>query len=66
MKVLILHNRVAVATGGQPMDEALFERLLKSYGDCIRRVDVTNLEALQRTLREAQKSERLEIVVVDF
>lgn len=66
VKVLLLHNRVAMATGGQPMDEALFERLLSAYSDFVRRVDASNRTALFNTLRAAQDSKRMEIVVVDF
>ena len=66
MKVLLFHNRTALATGGQPMDEALFERLLKSYSDFVHRVDASDPAALLRTLRAAQESNRMEIVVVDF
>lgn len=66
VKVLILHNRVALATGGQPMDEALFERLLRAYPEFIRRMYVRDRTALLRTLRAAQESSRMEIVVVEF
>lgn len=66
VKVLILHNRVAAATGGQPMDESLFARLLKSYTEFIRRVDISDHESLRSTIRAAQESDRLEIVVVEF
>lgn len=48
------------------MDEGLFERLLKSYPEFIRRVDVRDGTALLRTLRAAQESSRMEIVVVEF
>ncbi len=66
VKILILHNRVAVATGGQAMDEELFERLLKSYPDFMRRVNISNRTELRSTLQAAQESNRMEIVVVDF
>lgn len=66
VKVLLLHNRVAAATGGQPMDEELFERLLRVYPEFIRRVDVSDRTALKNALRAAQASNRMEIVVVDF
>jgi hypothetical protein len=57
---------VSLATGGQPMDEALFERLLRAYPEFIRRVDVRDRTALLRTLRAAQELSRMEIVVVEF
>ncbi len=66
VKVLIFHNGKAVATGGQVLDEDLFERLLKGYAAHVSRADVTDGEALRSTLCRAQRSERMEIVVVDF
>lgn len=66
VKVLLFHNHVALATGGQPMDEALFERLLKVYSEFLRRANVSDPAALRSTLRAAQESNRMEIVVVDF
>jgi TPP-dependent indolepyruvate ferredoxin oxidoreductase alpha subunit len=66
VKVLIFHNRSAVATGGQALDEALFERLLKGYPDFVRRVDARDLLNLHDTLLSAQNSDGMEIVVVDF
>ena len=66
VKVLIFHNRSAVATGGQALDEALFERLLTGYLDFVRRVDAREHANLQDILQSAQRSDRMEIVVVDF
>ena len=66
VKVLIFHNRAAVATGGQVLDEALFERLLNGYPEFIRRVDAGDHSKLHDTLHSAQSSDRMEIVVVDF
>jgi TPP-dependent indolepyruvate ferredoxin oxidoreductase alpha subunit len=66
VKVLIFHNRSAVATGGQALDEALFERLLKGYPDFVRRVDARDLLNLHDALLSAQNSDGMEIVVVDF
>jgi hypothetical protein len=66
VKVLIFHNRSAVATGEQLLDEALFERLLMGYSDFVRRVDSRDFSKLHDTLQSAQKSDRMEIVVVDF
>ncbi|HWR01224.1 MAG TPA: thiamine pyrophosphate-dependent enzyme [Chlorobaculum sp.] len=66
VKVLIFHNRAAVATGGQLLDEALFERLLDGYREFVTRVDVGDNAKLPDTLQSAQGSGRMEIVVVDF
>lgn len=66
VKVLLLHNRVAFATGGQPVDDLLFERLLKVYPEFVRRVDAGDRAALRLALRAAQDSNRMEIVVVEF
>ena len=66
VKVLILHNRVAGATGGQPLNEAVFARLIGAYSEFVRRVDVTDRAALRATLQAAQASDRLELVVVDL
>ena len=66
VKVLILHNRVAGATGGQPLNEAVFARLIGAYAEFVRRVDVADRDALRATLQAAQASDRLELVVVDL
>jgi TPP-dependent indolepyruvate ferredoxin oxidoreductase alpha subunit len=66
VKVLIFHNRAAVATGGQVLDEPLFERLLTGYPEFVRRVAASDHASLHDTLQSAQGSDRMEIVVVDF
>ncbi|NTW52064.1 MAG: hypothetical protein HGB22_05705 [Chlorobiaceae bacterium] len=66
VKVLIFHNRAAVATGGQLLDEALFERHLKGYPEFVRRVEASDDANLHDTLQSAQLSDRMEIMVVDF
>ncbi|NTU57878.1 MAG: hypothetical protein HGB00_03005 [Chlorobiaceae bacterium] len=65
VKVLVFHNRSAVATGGQALDEALFDRLLQGYPEFVRRADASDHTGLYDTLHAAQRSERMEIVVVD-
>ncbi|NTU97938.1 MAG: hypothetical protein HGA62_09025 [Chlorobiaceae bacterium] len=66
VKVLIFHNGEALATGGQILDEKLFERLLMGYEEFVRRVEVRDGRMLEHILRSAQESDRMEIVVVDF
>ncbi|NTW56162.1 MAG: hypothetical protein HGB20_03860 [Chlorobiaceae bacterium] len=66
LKVLIFHNGSAVATGGQTLDEGVFERILKGYDDFVSRVDAGDSAKLRDTLYSAQKSDRMEIVVVDI
>lgn len=66
VKVLVFHNGEALATGGQALDEGVFERILKGYEDFVRRVDVREDRTLAGTLHSAQLSDRMEIVVADF
>lgn len=66
VKVLIFHNGEALATGGQPLDEEVFGKILKGYAEFVRRADAGNGRELVEVLRSAQDSDRLEIVVVDF
>ncbi|NTW11537.1 MAG: hypothetical protein HGA26_09295, partial [Chlorobiaceae bacterium] len=66
LKVLIFHNGESLATGSQPLDEWVFERILKGYGEFVRRADAGNGRELAGVLRCAEDSDRMEIVVVDF
>lgn len=66
VKVLIFHNGEALATGGQPLDESVFGKILKGYAEFVRRADAGNGRELAKVLRCAQDSRRMEIVVVDF
>jgi hypothetical protein len=54
------------ATGAVTIYAALCERLLKSYSEFVHRMDASDPAALLRTLRAAQESNRMEIVVAEF
>lgn len=66
VKTIVFHNRVAAATGGQPLQPDVFELVLGGYRDFVRRVrsDADPADIL-RALDVARKSPRPEIVVVD-
>ncbi|GEM_PF-3025706 len=66
LKVIIFHNRVAAATGGQPIGPDVFEKVLGGYADHVRRIaaPVDPVHA-EQVLSEAKASDRLQIVVVE-
>ena len=66
LKVLIFHNGIAAATGGQPIQPDVFENTLGGYRDYVRSVRSTAApDELEKILAEAKASDRLEIVVVE-
>ena len=66
LKILVFHNGVAAATGGQPIRPDVFENVLGGYQKHVRplRFDADPAE-LEKTLAEAKASPRLELVVVE-
>ncbi|MCX5795999.1 MAG: thiamine pyrophosphate-dependent enzyme [Elusimicrobia bacterium] len=67
LKVLILHNGFAAATGGQRIMPDVFERLLSGYKDHIRYIKhaEADADAARKVLAEAKASGRLEIIVAE-
>ena len=66
VKTIVFHNRVAAATGGQPLQPDVFELVLGGYRDFVRRLPSdADSAAILRALSEAHDSPRPEIVVVD-
>ncbi len=67
LKVLILDNGRAMATGGQPVPEGLLERVLGGWTSFVRRIDTpADPSAVREALSRAQASQRLEIVHAVF
>ena len=66
LKILVFHNGVAAATGGQPIRPDVFENVLGGYQSYVRhlRFDADPAE-LEKALAEAKASPRLELVVVE-
>ena len=66
LKILVFHNGVAAATGGQPIRPDVFENVLGGYQKYVRplRFDADPAE-LEKALAEAKASPRLELVVVE-
>ena len=66
LKVLIFHNGVAAATGGQPIQPEVFENTIGGWRDYVRtvRYDADPAE-IEKTLAAAKASDRLEIVVIE-
>lgn len=66
LKVIVFHNGVAAATGGQPIQPDVFENVLGGYRKYIRsiRCDADPAE-IEKTLAAVRASDRLEIVVVE-
>ena len=66
LKILVFHNGIAAATGGQPIRPDVFENVLGGYAQHVRRLrfDASPAE-LESALAAAKASPRLEIVVVE-
>ncbi len=66
LTVIVFHNGVAAATGGQPIQPDVFENVLGGYRKYVRsiRYDADPAE-IEKTLAAVQASDRLEIVVVE-
>ncbi|HXE73176.1 MAG TPA: thiamine pyrophosphate-dependent enzyme, partial [Candidatus Nitrosotenuis sp.] len=66
LKVLIFWNGRAAATGGQPVDPALFEGILAGYPGRVARVGRHHgPQAIEQVLRQAASSPGLRLVVAD-
>lgn len=66
LKVLVFHNGVAAATGGQPIGPGVFERVLEGWQDHVRVIRRPDQPAeVTRALTAAAASARLEVVVVE-
>lgn len=64
LKVLVMNNGCAMATGGQPVPEGIFEQVLSGWKPFITRIENPTDEAAVRSiLTRAIQSDRLEIVV---
>ncbi len=64
LKVLVVENGCAMATGGQPIPEGIFEQVLSGWGAFVSRIeDPRNAAEVRRLLDRALHSERIEIVV---
>lgn len=67
VNVLIYANGRAQTTGGQPLDLAILESLLKGYERYVRRIpDVRDTNSARAVLSEANESKELRIVVANF
>ncbi len=66
LKVIVFHNDIAAATGGQPIQPDVFEHVLGGWRDYVRSVrhDAAPAE-IEQVLAEAKASGRLEIIVVE-
>jgi TPP-dependent indolepyruvate ferredoxin oxidoreductase alpha subunit len=67
LKVLIMDNGYAMATGGQPIPAGVFEQVLNSWAPYLSRIENPRDKSEVRTiLNRAIRSERLEIVSARF
>ena len=67
LKVLIVDNGCARATGGQPIPPLVFEQVLSGWNPFVSRIDdPEDGAALRRLLDRAIRSDRIEIVSVKF
>jgi TPP-dependent indolepyruvate ferredoxin oxidoreductase alpha subunit len=67
LKVLVMDNGCAMATGGQPVPEGLFEQVLSGWKPFVSRIDnPKDKSAVRIALTRAAQSDRLEIVVARF
>jgi TPP-dependent indolepyruvate ferredoxin oxidoreductase alpha subunit len=67
LKVLVMDNGCAMATGGQPIPERVFEQLLAGWAPFVSRIDnPRDKSAVRNTLTRAIESDGLEIVVARF
>ncbi|MEE9913273.1 MAG: hypothetical protein K4571_16310 [Deltaproteobacteria bacterium] len=67
LKVLIMDNGAAMATGGQPVPAGVFEQVLSGWTPFVSRIENPNDKpAIRNTLNRANQSDRLEIVSVRF
>jgi len=67
LKVLVIDNGGAMATGGQPVAAGVFEQVLGGWAPFVSRIDTARDKSKVRSiLSRANESDRLEIVVARF
>jgi TPP-dependent indolepyruvate ferredoxin oxidoreductase alpha subunit len=67
LKVLVMDNGCAMATGGQPIPEGIFEQVLSGWKPFVSRIENPgNKSAVRSAFTRAIQSDRLEIVVARF
>lgn len=67
LKVLVMDNGCAMATGGQPVPAGLFEQVVEGWRPFVSRIDdPRDPSAVRGALTRAIASDRLEIVVARF
>jgi TPP-dependent indolepyruvate ferredoxin oxidoreductase alpha subunit len=66
LKLVIYANGTAQTTGGQPLDLAHLDRLLKGYESYVTRMNVSDQSSMRAVLTEANASEELRIIVATF
>lgn len=67
LKVLLLHNGCALATGGQPIPPKLLDHLLEGYRGQVRVLSQPqNSEAARKLLTQAARSSGLEIILAEY
>jgi len=67
LKVLVMDNGCAMATGGQPVPEGIFEQVLSGWKPFVSRIDhPRDASSVRSVLTRAILSDRLEIVVARF
>jgi TPP-dependent indolepyruvate ferredoxin oxidoreductase alpha subunit len=67
LKVLVIDNGCAMATGGQPVAEGVFEQVVGGWAPFVSRIDnPRDTSAVRSVLSRANESDRLEIVVARF
>jgi len=67
LKVLLMDNGAAMATGGQPVPEGVLDQVLSGWAPFVRRIDDPgDASTVRGTLKRAILSDRIEIVVARF
>jgi TPP-dependent indolepyruvate ferredoxin oxidoreductase alpha subunit len=67
LKVVILYNGKASTTGGQTIPDGSLETVLEGYREFIRVIDdPTDEQNLEKTLKNAADSQKMEIIIADF
>ena len=67
LKVLVIDNGCAMATGGQPVPAGVFEQVVSGWAPFVSRIENPRDKATVRSvLSRANESDRLEIVVARF
>jgi TPP-dependent indolepyruvate ferredoxin oxidoreductase alpha subunit len=64
IKVIILDNGKASTTGGQEILPGTLERTLAGYGDHLLRAQLDDSGSMEKAIREASQSDKLQIIVI--